>query len=50
MKNETCGKPRKAFLRLKFRFYIFITEDNHESKKPKVINGNVNGDDIKYED
>ena len=51
MKDETCGVPIKGFVGLKSKFYTFITEDNHESKKAKDINKNVADDEeLKYED
>ena len=32
------------------KFFTFITEDNHESRKVKGINKNVADDELKYED
>ena len=50
MKDETCDVPIKAFVGLKSKMYTFVTEENHESKKVKGINGNVVDDELKYED
>ena len=35
--KEACVVPIKIFVRLKSKIYTFITEDNHESEKAKVI-------------
>ena len=32
------------------KFFTFITEDSHESKKAKSINKDVVDDELKYED
>ena len=33
IKHETFGAPINGFLWIKLKMYIFVTEDNHESKK-----------------
>ena len=50
MKDETCDVPIKGFVGLKSKMCTFVTEENHESKKVKGINGNVVDDELKYED
>ena len=36
-KHGTCNRPIKGFVEIKSKICIFITEDNHESKKAKGI-------------
>ena len=36
-KDETCGVPIKTLIGLKAKMYIHMTEDEHESKKQKVL-------------
>ena len=38
MKDETCGVPRKSFVGLKAKMYIYITEDKHKYRRAKGIN------------
>ena len=37
MKGETCGMPIKCFAGLKAEIYIYMTEGDHEWKKPKGL-------------
>ena len=50
MKDETCDVPIKGFVGLKSKMCTFVTEENHESKNVKGINGIVVDDELKYED
>ena len=49
MIGETWGVPMKCFLWLKSKMYTFTTEENHEGKKWKGINKNVD-DKLIYEE
>ena len=46
-KHGTCNQ---YFVGAKSKIYTFITQDNHESKKAKIINKNIVNDELKYED
>ena len=50
MKDEVCGVPIKGFVGLKSKKNVFMTEDNHESKRAEGINKNVVDDELKYEE
>ena len=49
-KHGTCKRPIKGFVGLKSKIYTFATEDNHESKKAKVLNKHSVNDELKYVD
>ena len=49
MKNGTYVVPVKGFVELKAKMFSYVTKDQHECKKAKVINNSVVQSELKYE-
>ena len=49
MQDKTYRVPTKSFIELKANIYIYVTKDQHERRRAKVVNNSVAEDELIYE-